>query len=67
MVTGLYSSFPYVQMNKEAYMWGYIVYYFLIQGKHITEVTYDRVCLIYALICDDIEINVGYMIFFCYV
>lgn len=59
----LYSSFPYTQMNKEARIWGRIVHACLIQGKHMTEVTKDRVCLIYALICADVEINVGSVFF----
>ncbi|PHU17270.1 hypothetical protein BC332_12965 [Capsicum chinense] len=41
-VTSLHSSFPYTQMNKEARIWGRIVYSSLIQGKHMTEVTRDR-------------------------
>ncbi|KAF3620990.1 hypothetical protein FXO38_32040 [Capsicum annuum] len=50
-------------MNKEARMWGRIVYACLIQGKYMTEMTRDRVCLIYALMCADMEINVGSVIF----
>lgn len=42
--TGLHSFFPYAHMNKEARMWGRIVYHCLIQGKHMIEVTRDRVC-----------------------
>ncbi|KAF3640049.1 putative serine/threonine-protein phosphatase 7 long form -like protein [Capsicum annuum] len=41
-VTSLHSLFPYTQMNKEARIWGRIVYSSLIQGKHMTEVTWDR-------------------------
>lgn len=43
---------------------GGIIYHCLIQGKHMTDVRRDRVCLIYTLMCDDIEINVGVVIFF---
>lgn len=44
-------------------MWGKMVNHFLIKGKHITDITRDRVCLIYSLIHDDININVGAFIF----
>lgn len=29
----------------------------------MTEVTRDRVCLIYALMCNDVDVNVGVVIF----
>lgn len=44
-------------------MWRNIVYHCLIQGKHTKDLTHDRVCLIYDLMCDDIHINVGSVIF----
>ncbi|KAF3629434.1 hypothetical protein FXO38_05422 [Capsicum annuum] len=62
-VTGLHSSFPYAQMDEKARMWGYIFYSCLIQGKHMMEVTRDRVCMIYTLMCDDVDINMGHVIF----
>lgn len=44
-------------------MWGKIIYHYLIQVKDMTDVTHDRVCLIYTLMQDGIEINVGVVIF----
>lgn len=44
-------------------MWGRIIYHCFIQGKHMTKVTHDRVCLIYGLTCNAIGINVGRVIF----
>lgn len=44
-------------------MLGCIVYHCLIHGKYMTEFTWDQVCQIYALMCDDIDINVGQVIF----
>ncbi|KAK4706776.1 hypothetical protein R3W88_033685 [Solanum pinnatisectum] len=45
-------------MNQEARVWLKIVMNYLILGLHFTEVTRDRVCLVYALM-KDLPINVG--------
>lgn len=43
-------------------MWMKIICHFLILGKHIMYVTHDMVCLVYALMQDDIYINVAVVI-----
>lgn len=43
-------------------MWMKIICHYPIPGKHKIDITRDRVCLIYALIGDDIDINVGVVI-----
>lgn len=60
---GIHLTLPYAQMNREARIWRKISYHCLIQGKHITDVMHDKVCLIYSLIRDEIDINVGVVIF----
>lgn len=42
-----------------------IICHCLISGKHMTDVTHERVFLIYTLIQDDVDLNVGAVIFFC--
>lgn len=44
-------------------MWAKIIYHCLIHGTHMTDVTSDRVCPIYALMRDDVDVNVGVVIF----
>jgi hypothetical protein len=58
---GYHSTFPYAHLNKEARIWTKIVMHSLIPGLHFTEVTRDRVCLVYAFM-KGIEINVGAVI-----
>ncbi|KAH0712429.1 hypothetical protein KY289_008388 [Solanum tuberosum] len=55
---GYHQSYPYAHMNREARVWLKMVMNCLIPGLHFTEVTRDRVCLVYALI-KDLPINVG--------
>lgn len=50
-------------MNKEAHIWDKIVYHCLIKGKHMKIVTWDWVCFIYAMMCNDVDINMGQVIF----
>lgn len=45
-------------------MWLKIIYYCLIPSKHMTDITRYRFCPIYALMRDDIDINVGAVILF---
>lgn len=44
-------------------MWEKIIYTYLVHGTQMTKVTRDRVCLIFALMRDDINVNVGVVIF----
>lgn len=44
-------------------MWVKIIYHYFIQKTHIVDVMCKRVCLINSLICDDIEVNIGAVIF----
>lgn len=55
-------TFPYAHLNKDAHIWIRIICHCLILGKHMIDVTRDRVFLIYALMRDNIEINTGIMI-----
>ncbi|KAH0710902.1 hypothetical protein KY284_012329 [Solanum tuberosum] len=55
---GYHQSYPYAHMNREARIWLKIVMNCLIPTLHFTEVTRDRVCLVYALM-KDVPINVG--------
>uniref|UniRef100_M1DIP7 Putative plant transposon protein domain-containing protein n=1 Tax=Solanum tuberosum TaxID=4113 RepID=M1DIP7_SOLTU len=55
---GYHQSYPYAHINREARVWLKIVMNCLIPGLHFTDVTRDRVCLVYALI-KDLPINVG--------
>jgi len=55
---GYHQSYPYAHMNREARVWLKMVMNCLIPGLHFTEVTRDRVCLVYALM-KDLPINVG--------
>ncbi|KAH0685764.1 hypothetical protein KY284_016317 [Solanum tuberosum] len=55
---GYHQSYPYAHMNREARVWLKIVMNYLIPGLHFTEVTRDRVCLVYAVM-KDLPINVG--------
>lgn len=59
---GYHMTFLYVQMNRKARMWLKIIYLCLIIGKDMTEVTRDRVCLIYALMQEGFRINMGAVI-----
>ncbi|XP_047266679.1 uncharacterized protein LOC124897641 [Capsicum annuum] len=61
--TGIHHYFPYSHMNWEARIWAKIIYTCLLQSTHMTNVTHDRVCLIYALMRDDIDLNIGSIIF----
>lgn len=60
--SGLNLTFRFAQINKEVSIWLKIIDHFLILGKHMTDITYDKVCLVYALIWEDIDINVGVVI-----
>lgn len=44
-------------------MWAKIIYTCLIHGTHMTEVTRHRVCIIYSLMNDEVNMNVGVVIF----
>ncbi|KAH0761031.1 hypothetical protein KY290_017104 [Solanum tuberosum] len=55
---GYHQSYPYAHMNREGRIWLKMVMNCLIPGLHFTEVTRDRVCLVYALM-KDLPINVG--------
>lgn len=46
---GYYQSYPYAHMNRVARVWLNIVVNWLILGLHFIEVTWDQVCLVYAL------------------
>lgn len=50
-------------LNREARLWAKIIYTCLIHETHLTEVTRDRVCLIYALMRNDVNVNMGPVIF----
>lgn len=45
-------------------MWDKIIYHCLIQGKYMTDVMSYGIYRIYALLHDDIDINIGDAIFF---
>ncbi|KAG5580476.1 hypothetical protein H5410_051103 [Solanum commersonii] len=55
---GYHQSYPYAHMNRKARVWLKIIMNYLIPGLHFTEVTMDRVCLVYALM-KDVPINIG--------
>ncbi|XP_016577508.2 uncharacterized protein LOC107875339 isoform X2 [Capsicum annuum] len=61
--SGTHVSLPFAHMNREARLWAKIIYACLVHGTHMTAVTRDRVCIIYALMREDIELNVGAIIF----
>lgn len=44
-------------------MWAKIIYHYLIQENHMTDVMHDRACLIYDLMLDDVDMNLGVVIF----
>lgn len=58
-------SLSFAHMNWEVHLWAKIIYACLVHDTHLTEVTRDRVCLIYALMWDNIDLNVNAIIFFC--
>lgn len=60
---GLHLIFLYAQMIKEARMWEKIIYNYLIQGKSMIDVTHERVFLSYDLMRDDVDVNVGEVVF----
>ncbi|MCE3216459.1 hypothetical protein HAX54_006614 [Datura stramonium] len=51
-------SFPYGNMSKEARIWLKIVCACLVPEKHVTHVTRERVCLVFALMIER-PVNVG--------
>ncbi|PHT45966.1 hypothetical protein CQW23_15124 [Capsicum baccatum] len=59
---GMHVSFPFAHLNREACLWARIIYACQVYGKHIMEVTHDRVSY-YAIMRDDVEVNVGTIIF----
>ncbi|KAG5610976.1 hypothetical protein H5410_022257 [Solanum commersonii] len=44
-----HQSLPYAHMHKEVRVWLKIVMNYLIPGLHYTDITRDRVCLVYTL------------------
>ncbi|KAG5611121.1 hypothetical protein H5410_022402 [Solanum commersonii] len=54
---GYHQSYPYAHMNREARVWLKIVMNCFIPGLHYTEVTRDRICLVYALM-KNVPINI---------
>lgn len=55
---GTHVSLFFAHMNWKARLREKIIY-----GIHMTEVTYDKVCIIYALMPTDIELSGGMIIF----
>ncbi|KAG5615180.1 hypothetical protein H5410_015004 [Solanum commersonii] len=55
---GFHQSLPYAHMSKKAWVWLKIVMNFLIPRLHYTDITCDRVCLVYALMTNT-ELNIG--------
>uniref|UniRef100_M1DBL6 Putative plant transposon protein domain-containing protein n=1 Tax=Solanum tuberosum TaxID=4113 RepID=M1DBL6_SOLTU len=49
---------PYAHMLRKAQVWLKIVMHYLIPGLHYTNITWDRVCLVYALMTAT-EVNIG--------
>ncbi|KAF3645651.1 hypothetical protein FXO38_19546 [Capsicum annuum] len=50
-------------LTGEGHLWVNIIYVCLVYGTHMMKVTHDRVCIIYALMHEDVELNVGAIIF----
>lgn len=63
MKGGTHVSLSFPHINREAQLWAKIIYAFLIHEMHMTKMMRDRACIIYALICKDIELNIGAIIF----
>lgn len=61
--SSIYLTLPFSQMNVEARMWAKIIYACLTCGRNFTEVTHNRVRLIYVIMYEDIDINMSYLIF----
>lgn len=59
--TGQHATLPYSHLNLEARVWLKIVSSVILPGKHTTEVTRDRVILIYRLM-KGLPVNVGYIL-----
>ncbi|KAG5590955.1 hypothetical protein H5410_041469 [Solanum commersonii] len=53
-----HQSLSYAQMSRETRVWLKIVVNFLIPGLYYTDITRDRVCLVYALMTNT-ELNIG--------
>lgn len=50
-------------MNRESCLWVKIINACLFHKTYLTEVTRDRVCLISALMHDNVNVNMGAVIF----
>lgn len=46
---GYYHAFLFSHMNRETRVWTKIIMYSFIPGLYYTEITQDKVCLVYAL------------------
>ncbi|KAH0758158.1 hypothetical protein KY290_021651 [Solanum tuberosum] len=55
---GYHQSYPYAHINREGWVWLKIIINCFIPGLYYTEVTRDRVCLVYALM-KDVPISIG--------
>lgn len=55
---GYHLAFPFTHMNRETRVWVNIMTHSFFWGQHFTDVTRDRVCLVYALMTG-MEINFG--------
>uniref|UniRef100_M1DG54 Putative plant transposon protein domain-containing protein n=1 Tax=Solanum tuberosum TaxID=4113 RepID=M1DG54_SOLTU len=53
-----HQSLPYAYMLRETNVWLKVVMNYLIPGLHYTDISRDRVCLVYALMTS-MELNIG--------
>ncbi|KAH0669439.1 hypothetical protein KY285_025463 [Solanum tuberosum] len=53
-----HQSLPYAHIFRETRVWLKVVMNYLIPGLHYTDITCDRVCLVYALMTG-MELNIG--------